>query len=211
MPSGPLAPFLSVLLAGPPASLLPARAPRARPLRPAPLRSELEPVAAAPGFPQCTARRSSHPIPSARVRPPLPRRRALTPTPRLSTRGPSALCSLNVGGSVLRLHRGPGIWRSALSHPAPTPMQGPPEPGARPAQRCPGRAAPLVRVSACVSRVTLIERLLCAWPQRATFAASSPEAVPLTQEGRHRCCYQRALFLPNECRPPAHLGVPGCL
>lgn len=45
-------------LARPLASSLPARAPRARPLRPAPLPSELEPVAAAPGFPQCTARRS---------------------------------------------------------------------------------------------------------------------------------------------------------
>lgn len=78
-------------LARPPAFSLPARAPRARPLRPAPLPSELEPVAAAPGFPQCTARRSSHPMPSPRVRPPLPRHPgapALTPAPRLRAPGP---------------------------------------------------------------------------------------------------------------------------
>ena len=113
VPSRPLAPFLSALLTGPPASSLPARAPRARPLRPAPLPSELEPVAAAPGFPQCTARSSSHPIPSPRVRPPLPRHSgapALTPSSRLRAREPSALCRLDVGGSVPGAHQGPDLW-----------------------------------------------------------------------------------------------------
>nr|XP_031297697.1 uncharacterized protein LOC105090404 [Camelus dromedarius] len=99
VPSRPLAPFLSALLAGPPASSLPARAPRARPLRPAPLPSELEPVAAARGFPQCTARRSSYPIPSPRVRPPLPHHGgapALTPNPWLRVQGLSTLCGLDI-------------------------------------------------------------------------------------------------------------------
>lgn len=83
-------------LARPPTSSLPACATRARPLRPAPLPSELEPVAAAPGFPQCTARRSSHPIPSARVRPPLPRHLgapALTPSQQPRARGGPPCCT----------------------------------------------------------------------------------------------------------------------
>lgn len=119
--------FFSALLAGPPASSLPACAPRARPLRPAPLLSELEPLAAAPGFPQCTARRSSHPIPSPRVRPPLPLHLgapALTLSPRLRARGTlRAVLPGRRWVSPLAASRS-WLWPSALGQLARTPNAG---------------------------------------------------------------------------------------
>lgn len=69
----PLAPVRSALLPGRPRLLASRpRVPRSRPPPGSAGTSELEPLAAAPGFPQCTARRSSHPFPASRVRPPLP-------------------------------------------------------------------------------------------------------------------------------------------
>lgn len=103
-------------LARPPASSLPARTPRARPLRPAPPPSELEPVAAAPGFPQCTARRSSHPIPSSRVRPPRPRRRGPDPIPSRRARDSPRPVSWT---SVSLAPAAPGPWGPALCPQAP--------------------------------------------------------------------------------------------
>lgn len=72
-PGRPLAPVRSALLPARPRLLASRpRVPRSRPPPGSAGTSELEPLAAAPGFPQCTARRSSHPFPASRVRPPLP-------------------------------------------------------------------------------------------------------------------------------------------
>lgn len=72
-PGRPLAPVRSELLPARPRLLASRpRVPRSRPPPGSAGTSELEPLAAAPGFPQCTARRSSHPFPASRVRPPLP-------------------------------------------------------------------------------------------------------------------------------------------
>lgn len=72
-PCRPLAPLRSALLPARPRLLASRpRVPRSRPPPGSAGTSELEPLAAAPGFPQCTARRSSHPFPASRVRPPLP-------------------------------------------------------------------------------------------------------------------------------------------
>lgn len=73
-PCRPLAPVRSALPPARPRLLASRpRVPRSRPPPGSAGTSELEPLAAAPGFPQCTARRSSHPFPASRVRPPLPR------------------------------------------------------------------------------------------------------------------------------------------
>lgn len=139
--------FFSALLAGPPASSLPARAPRARPLRPAPLLSELEPLAAAPGFPQCTARRSSHPIQSPRVRPPLPLHPgapALTPSPRLraprrARDPPRYIAWMSVGqspGRIAALALALSPWSAGQD----TERWVPPEPGTRP-ELSPGKGS----------------------------------------------------------------------
>lgn len=83
-PCPPLAPVRSALLPAHPRLLASRpRVPRSRPPPGSAGTSELEPLAAAPGFPQCTARCSSHPFPASRVRPPLPTllgAPALTPT-----------------------------------------------------------------------------------------------------------------------------------
>lgn len=202
VPSGPLAPFLSALLAGPPAPSLPARTPRARPLRPALPPSELEPVAAAPGFPQCTARRSSHPIPSARVRPPLPRRPGLDPN-LAATRAAALLAPPpDVGRSV------PGCTEGLASGPLPSGTARQRwTPDAVPRSRDALAEVLLQRTSQAVRlRWPLLSAYCVPGPQQGTCAASSLESFPLTQRRRHNCCYH--FSLPSQRKPSAHRRAP---
>lgn len=140
-PCRPLAPLRSALLPARPRLLASRpRVPRSRPPPGSAGTSELEPLAAAPGFPQCTARRSSHPFPASRVRPPLP---ALPGAPALT---PSCAGALDVNDSSLGCTQ---AWRLALS-PGIGPRAG--AAGVRPQEdACPERN------SACV----FSEHLLC--------------------------------------------------
>lgn len=196
VPSWPLAPFLSALLAGPPVRP-PPRFPPARPgLAPsARLRCRVNWNQSPRPRDSHNAQRAARHIPSRPSASVHPSRAvpALTPTPRLIAPEPSALCNLDAGRSVPQLHGSgplPSVIRALMLDAG---CRVHPIPGRALSRGAPAERPP-ARVSACVFRVTLIERLLCAWPSAWD---SSLEAILLTQGGRHNCCYQQALSPPQ--------------
>lgn len=139
---------------------------------------------------------------------------ALTLILRPRARGTSALCSLDVSRSVPRLHRGSGGRPCALKHPSLTLDA---RCGIHPRKGCAlNRGAGAERLLQRTSQPVCLEwHLLNAYcvpgPQPGTFAASSLEAIPLTQGGRRNYCYQQALFPPQPMQTPAHLRARRCL